>query len=62
MWLTCLGLPAAPVLLQQAVAGDDVRTPAKTAVLMCGQKEMTMLSTNILVEKGVAPERILLNF
>lgn len=52
----------AAVLSQQAVAGEEVRQPDKTAALMCGMKEMTSLSTNILIEKGVAAEKILFNF
>jgi NAD(P)H-flavin reductase len=48
--------------LQQAVAGDDLRNPDKTAALLCGMKEMTMLVTKVLTDKGVDPARILLNF
>lgn len=50
------------LLVQQAVAGEEVRQPPKTAALMCGMKEMVSLSTNILIEKGVAADKILLNF
>lgn len=54
--------PVCALLVQQAVAGEEVRQPPKTAALMCGMKEMVSLSTNILIEKGVAADKILLNF
>lgn len=48
--------------VQQGLAGDDIRRPDKTAALVCGMKDMANLSTHILKQKGVAPERILFNF
>ena len=49
-------------IYQQAVEGNGIKFPDKTAALLCGMKEMTQLTTGILVEKGVDPSRILLNF
>ncbi|TFJ82800.1 hypothetical protein NSK_005876 [Nannochloropsis salina CCMP1776] len=48
--------------VQQGLAGDEIRSPEKTAALLCGMKDMTNLSSHVLKEKGVSPERILFNF
>lgn len=48
--------------IQQVVEGHELSAPEKTAALLCGMKEMTILTTNILKEKGVDGSRILLNF
>lgn len=48
--------------VQQGLAGDEIRNPEKTAALLCGMKDMTVLSSHVLKEKGVSPDRILFNF
>jgi len=55
-------LPPSSDYVQQGLAGDEIRRPEKTAALLCGMKDMTTLSTHILKQKGVTPERILFNF
>lgn len=48
-----------PLLLQEAGAISDW---SGVAAVLCGQKEMATMLTELFTSKGVAPEQILSNF